>query len=498
MVAPHSFASFSREAVAQSAFADAMTRLQPNAAAPVKFSFKGQTSPYAKGLLTPVEPAFPYPIQMPFGSITIQWESSLSFGESVNYPLQLVDESASYSWNENLQSVLPVAVLNDTATSPTYTIDGASVVAISAKIAYSYKEDGREVSGSGEYLLAQSDSGDSGDPGLTFQSTSMSKLLAPDATATIAPSRKAIYTVNLASAIEDLVGNLDPSAGNVLAGYPEGIPLTVEQYIQGTLSGGWLATIVDVTNANPTTSGGPEYFSVDNVPLGVNPGVGFPWMPIGSQSAPAANVVTLSEAPKTYLYAGKATQQYLAETKSPLGNMGPLTLQNFTDLPDEETGFHEGKLSPARPAITLSPSAGNVSECIADNTQGDHDGGGTCSSKTVSAVMLDIVGAGTATIQVTDIGAGGKTISPDAFTVNLNNPPPQSLSGVPPYTCPSAGITVAPTSGTTDPFSITVTMPPGNQVPDGGCGFAIVDSFGTTVYASLTDDVPSSARRAHR
>ena len=101
MVAPHSFASFSREAVAQSAFAEAMTRLQPNAAAPVKFSFKGQTSPYAKGLLTPVEPAFPYPIQMPFGSITIQWESSLSFGESVNYPLQLVDESASYSWNEN-------------------------------------------------------------------------------------------------------------------------------------------------------------------------------------------------------------------------------------------------------------------------------------------------------------------------------------------------------------------------------------------------------------
>ena len=170
MVAPHLFASFSREAVAQSAFAEAMTRLQPNAAAPVKFSFKGQTSPYAKGLLTPVEPAFPYPIQMPFGSITIQWESSLSFGESVNYPLQLVDESASYSWNENLQSVLPVAVLNDAATSPTYTIDGASVVAISAKIAYSYKEDGREVSGGGEYLLAQSDSGDSGDPGLTFQS----------------------------------------------------------------------------------------------------------------------------------------------------------------------------------------------------------------------------------------------------------------------------------------------------------------------------------------
>ncbi|HTU80786.1 MAG TPA: hypothetical protein VMF61_01575 [Candidatus Acidoferrales bacterium] len=471
----------------------------PFTAAPVKFFLKGSTPPYSQAVISPPEPAFPYPIKLPFGSIYIQWEVSASFGETTNYPLQLVDETAKYPWTENVESLLPVAVLNDKASSPTFTVDGGSVVSISAKLSYSFEAHGKAVTGGGEYLLAQSNGGDEGDPGLTYQSTSESKLLVPKATATLSPTKKASYDFNLASAIEDLVGDLDPSAGPILAGYPDGIPLTVTQYVKGTLQGALMTSDVAVTNAKSADKNNVDYYSVDNVPLGIEPGQGYDWTPLGSAASPSPNDVTLSEPANFYLYGGTAKFEYDVETKSPLGNTGPTALDSFSSLPDDQTGFKVSKFSPENPKITLHPGPGNVSICIHDITSGDHDGGGTCSGPGSPGVLLDIVSVSSPQIQITDYAQGGVTVKPDNFTVNLNNPPPQSLSGVPPYTCPSAGIGVSPVKGTSDPFTVNVSMPPESKVPDGGCGFSVTDKFGNLIYASLTDDVPSSAlRRAPR
>jgi hypothetical protein len=450
--------------------------LSPQVAAPVKFALKGSTSPYAKGVVSPVEPALPYPIVLPFGTIDIQYEVSASYDESVDYPLELVDESATYPWRLKIASVLPIAVLNGKASSPTFTAGGSAVVALSAKVTYR----GAGASGGGEFLLAQSSGGNDGDPAISFQSTSESKLLAPGATATVSPARKGEYTFDLPPSLEKLLETLEPGSTGSLGNYPSAIPIELEQYLDGTLTGSNLGAAFEITNASESSF---DYaFKVDGVPLD-------PSLKLTPTGSP--NAVAMREAKSLYAYNGKADLKYESTVSSPFGKLGPTALDTVDNLPNGETGFHQATFSPP-PAIKLTPTRPASSICAHDTNTSNHDGGGSCGSSVAGpAVVLDIVSGSPATYKITDYTGSGLTKTV-AFTVNPNDPPPKSLSGVPPYVCSSTNVTIQPPlTGKTNPWTVKVTVPPGRQVPKGGCGFSVSDANGAKIYVSLTDDVPS-------